>query len=566
SGDLRDRDQTEDIICGAGVAANILSVAFENYAKNAGKISSNEVKGTFKAAKALGELENLRAKTDQLRIEGFLLERDINALDVNDPDFDAKLERASELLDDIDEQISKNTDIIADGDKAIEKWKNAPSKGDLKFGAAFKVLEVGLAAAQAFTRSDEIGDPDPEHVPGFSTLKNQTIFVIDTTPPDVLVPDFEAIRVNASDAIDGKYQVSVNPPLIFDVADPSPDLFFKRDGSGPFCHEESGICGFEKLGTQDLLMGEFEEGVHSIDWFGKDYSHNQSPIRHQIVNIKSGINEPPIALDQTFTVGGFNFNPEELNVKSNNTDDEPVRYVIQSSPNKGILKSPLDPVFQNKLQETGKTSFLHGINYRDSAQLVFFPDSLNNRVMKIDTTNGDVSLGFNFTTDENSPEEVQPKGITPTAITTSDTNGCPQFLIGDWKNNKIYNVEKESCNLSSQISNVREVYDVDGLFSKTLNLDYDASNDKLFLSDATLGSIIVTSLNDLVIPNSFESPTDVLSIVNDEVWLVDSGNKRITNIDVDTREILDDLDWNGNPFTPLGVASNGTDLFVAHQG
>lgn len=437
-----------------------------------------------------------------------------------------------------------------------------------KSAAAIKVIGLGIGAAVAFTQDDSQPDPTVEKINGMTTWVNQTVIVIDTTPPDVLVPGFEAIYVDPPIDPDGVF-VKITPPLIFDVADPSPDLFYKLpvpDNNGPICYSQDD-CGYFPLGDEDVLDRKFKLGISRISWFGEDYSGNKSPIREQIANIKqTGTNQLSIATDNFFNVGGFGFNPQTIEIQSNNTDNDPVKYLLQSSPDFGILKSPLDPVFQNKIQETGKTSFLRGLSYISSDNLVFFPDSLNNRVMKVNVTeisgvpDGTISVGFNFTTDAESPASVVPSQIEPRAISSFDAppNCDYRFFIGDWNAEKIYDVEL--CDISSQTSIVKDVYDVGGLFSNPQYLDYDGST--LYLTDADLGSIIATTLKDIENPSRFNSPTDVLSLKNDEVWIADSLNARVLNFDVGNKVILSDFNFTKKKI-PSGIATNGTDLFIA---
>jgi len=207
-----------------------------------------------------------------------------------------------------------------------------------------------------------------------------------------LVPGFEAIFVEPSDLVEGKITVPITPPLIFDVADPSPNLFFRLPadlGQGDICYNDADAspegesCGYQPLGNDDVVKRKFSVGVSRVSWFGEDYSGNKSPINEQIVNIHDKANKISIATNNTFTVGGVGFNPTLLTINSTNPDDDPVKYLIESNPNQGILKSPLDPVFQNKIQEAGKTSALRGLEYSEDGDYVYFPDSLNNRVMKV---------------------------------------------------------------------------------------------------------------------------------------------------------------------------------------
>jgi len=523
------------------------------------------------------KLDNKLEKKAMATLTGAKLNDDIKNTGDAIKDLKRTAIRGQDELGELSDKISKKTKDL----DALEKQKNKLKKeftggADIGFAVGFKALSVGVAAFSTFVNPPKDTPPQTVHLDGLESFWNQTVIVIDTTPPDVLVPEFEAVEVNNL----VPQELQINPPLIFDVADPSPDLFHNftdnpSDLDFDICHQKTGKCGWIPLGDDDFLEGTFPVNtVTTIEWFGSDFSENESPIRDQIVNVKlTGTNLVSVALNQTHQVGGFGFNPAEITIAAENPDNDPVKYLVESNPDEGVLKSPLDPVFQNKIRLTGDTGSLRGLSFvnptnSSSPDFVYFPDSKNNRVMKIFTESGDsnglghVELGFTFSNGTEFPSGLLPLEISPKAITQVETASCPlTYLIADWNDEKIYNATLENCDENSSTGLVTGFFDVKGLFTDPQYLELDGTD--LYVSDAGLGSIIKTTVADISSGNSLILPTDVLSLENNKAWVVDSGNNRIIEFDVTTNTSREKSFPNN--LTPSGITANATHLFVSHE-
>jgi hypothetical protein len=306
-------------------------------------------------------------------------------------------------------QINKAETLEALETKKAKATKDLDQmKGStVKSAIGGKVLGLALSAASTLifgSSGSETAkiDVDPYHVE-----RNQTVIVVDTIPPDILVLDHEAIEIPVDE--NTASDVTIFAPLVFDVADPFPTL----------THNATGL--FEES-EGSSITADFPLGLTKIAWNATDLSGNQSPFAFQIVNVKTvGSNEPSTAINKTVSLSYTDF-PVDITLEAENPDDDPLTFLIEDNPEHGVILSPIEAIFQNKFQLKGTVSRLQGITV-DSNELVFLTDSENKRILSLDS-DGVLNVAFNTTL-----TSEQPKAI---SLTSSDT-----FLISNWNNQTI---------------------------------------------------------------------------------------------------------------------------------
>ena len=425
----------------------------------------------------------------------------------------------------------------------------------------------------------------------------QFVTVLDRIPPNILVTEDLAIEVNSTNPastihpnVDTCFgvvpnincQLTIRPPALFDIADPFPTLFENfTSGNGTFNEIEGN------------LITQFPLGVSLIGWKAVDFSGNgEKEIVFQIVNMKlNGTNIKSTVFDVNATV--FSTIPEQITVIANNTDRDPLNFIIEQNPSKGILDTPIDAVFLTKFQLQGAVSKLKGITNEAPSGEIFLTDSVNQRVLMID---GQENLERAF---------EAPQISSPEAISVFGTN----YLISDWSNDKIFEVNNTAGNAIT----LREI-ELSGIFSNPKNIAAKGSDifvtdedGKLFkITDRTVfsnptgltvngsGSLLVadSSNNRIINFNSsgifdskfgatgnnngqFSNPLDVAIDMFDRIFIVDSNNHRIQKFDRNGNflNVTGAFGGNGSAGTnssefsnPVGLGISGSDIFVADSG
>ena len=312
----------------------------------------------------------------------------------------------------------------------------------------------------------------------------QFVTVLDRIAPNILVTEDLALVVNSTNpgstnstllndpkkgcsgtAPNNTCKLKIRPPALFDIADPFPTLFENFTGNGTFNE------------VQGDLIANFTIGVSFIGWKAVDFSGNgNNTIVTQIVNLKlNGTNIISNVFDVNVTA--FSTVPKQVTLIANNTDMDPLKFLIEQNPSKGILDTPLDAVFLTKFQQLGQVSKLTGItNEATSPNDVFITDSRNARVLKVDNMDG---LDELF---------VGPQLGTPVGISLT---GSGNFIISDWSKNKIF----ETTNSGT----VLETFDVTGLFKNPEVLSVNQSSNDIFVTDS--GNFTISRLTDFDIFN-----------------------------------------------------------------
>ena len=428
----------------------------------------------------------------------------------------------------------------------------------------------------------------------------QIITVEDTIAPNLLVTEDIAIEVNSTNPDLTKHptientkgcfnfgasilcELEIRPPAIFDIADPFPEIFHNITISDP---------PFVKLEAPNLIVN-FTLGVSFIEWKGVDFSGNGNKTKDivkQIVNIKlNGTNTVSNVFPVNVTV--FATVPDQITLIANNTDLDPLKFTIEQDPEKGILDTPIDAVFLTKFLLTGAVSKLTGITNEDITGFtdllgVFFTDSLGKRVLFQDDQDR-VEPKFDL------PQTTRPEGISLTGNAT--------FMIGDWKANKIFEVNDTG-------STIKE-FDISGLFVETdvINkkmISVDQTNGDIFVTDSLNGTItklvdfvifdspkgievdtgdstvyVVDNGNDVVhqfdssgifidsLTSGFSGPTDVTLDSTGHIYVLDTGNNKFQKFD-STLDKVKEFGPKGNGLdffdSPKGITFNGADIFVA---
>lgn len=506
--------------------------------------------------------------------------------------------RKPKSFNDLDEQLKKAVKEL----KATEA-KAAVKKGigkDLIKGLGGKLVGVGIAAgATAISEaiSGAPGEPSTIQQPPHSEIFGQVIFVNDTIAPDIFIPRHVALEVNKTDPSGGCSDVggevmcdlTVNAPLVFDIADPFPKLEHNFTDTGDF----------EEL-FAPKLEAEFPLGVTNIAWKATDFSGNISDEVILIVNVKQiGTNKVSVAQNQTVSDAFYDI-PKDITVNATNADRDPLQFLIAQNPDQGIIESPIEAVFQNKFQKEGIVSRLTGItndpseNFEDK-EVIFFSDAENQRVMKINSSSNMLDLAFNATEVTSRPEGI--------AMT-----GAGTFMISDWKNNTIIEAQNDNGK-----GTVKERFDVSGLFVEPRNISVDRSTGDIYVTDKANGTITrlanftifdspsglgISPSNEVYVvdtdnyrisifntsgifldkfgsevPGSsqdeFDSPHDVTVDPSGNIYVSDTNNDRISKFDSDHTFVEQfGPTTSGNSYldSPIGVEFNGTDIFVADTG
>ena len=236
-------------------------------------------------------------------------------------------------------------------------------------------------------------------------------------------------------------------------------------------------------------------------------------------------------------------------ILSNNLED--LKYFIQKIPDGGIIDSPITTVFQTKFQKEGTISRLKGITNDPTgviadSDLIFFTDSQNQRIMKInqETNMMDVVAIANVSS-------------RPEAIAMTSTGN---FVISDWPSDLIMEVENVNG-----VAEIKEKFDVSGLFEDPKNISLDRNTGNIYVTDKQNGTI--TKLTDFDV---FGFPIDIIAGPSNEIFITEPGQNRILQFNSEGKfvnEVGSNLMGNDALVLPLGLDIDGsTNLYVAESG
>ena len=394
------------------------------------------------------------------------------------------------------------------------------------------VLGAGIAAGftaigEAIGGSDE---PNIVSVDAWETWRFQNVKIVDTVPPDILVTGNVAEEVDfivGQDDPDQEFTITVDPPLIFDIADPFPTLHSNVTGTFGIIEEENEF--------------NFKIGLHKVLWFAEDFSGNISENVTQFINVKpNGTNIISVALNQTIP-DAFASDPKLVTVEATNPDRDPIDFFIITNPSEGVILSPFIPVFQDKFQINGTVSRLRGISHAGMND-TFVADAINQRIMLL-TGMGDLNIAFDVADISSKPEGIAVNGTIPNQT----------FFISDWPNNKIFEV-KDAGEKGEKIKEI----DISGLFKDPKNIAIN--QDDIYVTDFQGAS--VTKLNDFEI---FESPEGIVRDNLGNIIVADSGTNQVSKFN-SSGIFLSRIGAMENFDSPTGVAINGGDVLVSDTG
>ena len=437
---------------------------------------------------------------------------------------------------------ASQVDFLKKNKKAVQadiKKQKFTKKGALgKFGG--KLIGVGISAAFAAGQGAVGAKGPPTTISMGGTLQefNQTIIVKDTTPPDILVTGNIAIEVphGIGDDFTLTPKDRIPAPLVFDVADPFPNLFHNgtRNSDGDF------TGAFTELET-DSLTGTFPiNATTRIAWKAIDWTGNISDEVYQLVTIKT-INSNEASIPEGGDVTVLSDVPTIFTLNATNPDDDPVEFFIADNPDDGIIESPIDAVFQNKFQIQGTISRLKGIT--EIPNNIIFADSENSRIMQM-SQNGILSPFF-----DTSGISSRPEGI---AHVSGDI-----YYISNWDDNTIHKVDK---NVQQAIE--REVIDVSELFDDPKNISY--RDGIIYITDKEGGTI--SKLIDFPI---FDEPIGIANDTSNNILVSDIGSDRIFNFTNDGRFVSffgGPGDTDGKFNQPSAIAVNSSRIFIIDTG
>ena len=441
-----------------------------------------------------------------------------------------------------------------DYDEIVKKGDAPGAVGSALLG---KVFNVGAAAGVTLVTEILGGPPQIEtiKIPGFVSLGEQRVIVQDTLAPDILVLENIALEVNSTHPSTTEHplltdagcfdlglvincEMAIKPPIVFDIADPLPQLQHNKTLS-----DMPEILEDDELITSFILPKAINTTTTSISWTATDFSNNTSDDVIQLVTLKfNGTNLGSIP--SNVTVPNANFTqPIVIQVNATNPDNDPLQFELVDSPDEGVVESPIDAVFQNKFQKEGTISILKGITNDPTSRDIYFTDSQNQRVMKVDDNNV-LLRGFDASVSER-PEAI------------SMTGNENEFVISDWFNkpsNQTIVVVENTDGVGKEVNR----FNVTGLFESPKNISVDRKTGDIWVADNQNNT--VSKLDDTLV----NFPVG-LAITNTQLLISDTENNRILFVDkitgIPNKEI-----GQGGLNSPAGIAVNGTHFFVADTG
>ena len=480
-----------------------------------------------------GNIADQKLKLQKLELQlelanGIKKNSPIADVDVEIGKFKKSIAAEKQKLSKLELDLDKTAKKVASADVDIKTLSTKFAKTQVKLAAVQKVGGGALGALGAFFSEFTKSTPKRITEGGLHTDKNQTIIVVDTIAPDILVLENLAVEVdNPADTV----ELEILPPLLFDVADPFPTLTHNATGS------------FEEL-AGDTLTADFGLGLTKIAWNATDFSGNHSPMVMQLVNIKeTGTNIQSVAFNQTVP-NAFTDVPLEIMLNATNPDRDPIEFFIEENPEDGIIESPIEAIFQNKFQLKGTISRLKGITVSPVTEEIRLTDSENDRVMKLDSM-GALDIAFSTAGVVDRPEGI-------------DRIDLNNFILSEWENERIIQAET-----STGVAILAKTFDISGLFEEPQNIA--VNGDDIFVTDSFNKTVTRIDKTDAFLaPRTLGMPNDIVPDGN-SLFVADSGNNRIIRFDSTVFDFQFGTPGNGNGQfdMPLGITKNSTNIVIA---